>query len=148
MLPEKKGQIVSRIVSTQAPGRKRQRLRRTIAEAIRCLGEKPELDGEARDLAALIVFCLRGIESTVEQATEAWEKRDYYLKADRFRAEWAWTGQIADRMVNALRGERWGELSLLLAQLFPHFADVTVIRKTRSSSLWQGCYTRLLDEEE
>jgi hypothetical protein len=138
---------VSRIIATRAPGRERQHLRRTIAEALRRLVEKAALDGEARDLTALIVFCLRGIEDTVERAVVAWEKRNYYLKADQFRSEWAWAGRMADRLTEVLRGDRWDELPLLLAQLLPHFADIRVIRLTRSPSLWQGAYARLLDDE-
>lgn len=138
---------MSRVITTQGPGRERQHLRRTIAEALRRLVEKSGLDGEARDLTALIVFCLRGIEDTVERAAVAWEKRNYYLKADRFRSEWAWAGRMADRLAEALRGERWDELPPLLAQLFPHFADIRVIRMTRSPSLWKGAYARLLDEK-
>ena len=138
---------MSRVIATCPPGRERHHLRRTIAEALRRLVEKPGLDREARDLAALIVFCLRGIEDTVERATEAWEKRNYYLKADQFRSQWAWAGRMADRLAEALRGERWDELSLLLAQLLPHFADIRVIRMTRSPSLWRGAYARLLDDE-
>ena len=138
---------MSRIISTQGPGRERQRLRRTIAEALRRLAEKPELDAEARDLAALIVFCLRTIEGTIEQATDAWEKRDYYLKADKFRHEWAWVGRTADQMASALRGERWGELPLLLGQISSRLADIRVLRMTRSPSLWRGAYARLLDED-
>jgi hypothetical protein len=139
------GQDVSRVITTQAPGRERQRLRRTIAEALRHLGEKPEMDHEARDLIALIVLSLREIQGTIDQATEAWEKRDYYLKAERFRSEWSWVGRMADQMADALQRERWDELSLLLAQLFSHFSDVRVIRMTRSPSVWQGAYAHLLD---
>jgi hypothetical protein len=138
---------VSRVIVTQGPGRKRYYLRRTIAEALRRLGQKPTLDSEARDLAALIVFSLREIEDTVEQATEAWEKRNYYLRADQFRAEWAWAVRVADSLARALRAERWDELLLILAQLLPHFADVKVARMTRPPSLWQGAYARLLDDD-
>ncbi len=138
---------MNRVVATRAPARERQHLRRTIAEALRHLVEKPALDGEARDLAALIVFCLRGIEATVEQAAVAWEKRNYYLRADQFRSEWAWAGRMADRLAEALQGERWDELPLLLAQLFPHFADIRVTRMTRSPSLWRRAYARLLNDE-
>jgi len=103
------------------------------------------MDDEARDLVALIVLSLREIQGTIEQATEAWEKRDYYLKAERFRSEWSWVRQMADHTAEALQRERWDELSLLLAQLFPHFSDVRVIRLTRPPSVWEGAYERLLD---
>ena len=108
---------MSRVISTHPPGRERHKLRRTIAEALRRLAEKPGLDGEARDLTAHIVFSLWGIDDTVERAAVAWEKRNYYLKADRFRSEWAWAGRIANRLEEALRGEQWDGLHLLLADL-------------------------------
>lgn len=138
---------MTRVITTQGPGKERQRLRRTVAEAMRRLSGKSALDDEARDLMALVVFCLRGIEDTVERAAAAWEKRNYYLKADRFRWEWAWAGQMADRLAVALRGQQWEELPLILAQLLPYFADIKVARMTRSPSLWQGVYARLLDDE-
>lgn len=139
---------MSRVIATEGPGRQRQRLRRTVAEALRCLVQKPTLDGEARDLAALIVFCLRDIGDTIEQVTEAWEHRNYYLRADQFRMEWAWTGQIAEVLRAALVEEHWDELPLILAELLPHFADIRVVRMTRSPSAWQGAYARLCGEDE
>ena len=136
---------MSRVINRQAPGRERQRLRRTVAEALRRLAPISTLNGEARDLTALIVFCLRGIDETVEQAAEAWENRNYYLKADRFRGEWAWAGRTANLLTEALRAERWDELRLLLIGLHDkHFSDVKVIRTTRRSSEWRGAYDRLL----
>ena len=138
---------MSRVISTRGPGRERQRLRRTIAEALRCLVQKPALDNEARDLAALIVFCLRGIGDTVDRVTEAWEHRNYYLRADQFRLQWAWAGRIAEGLNDAIREERWDELPLILADLLPHFADIRVKRMTRSPSVWRGAYARLLDED-
>ena len=114
---------------------------------MRHLSAKSVLDNEARDLVALILFCLRGIEDTVEQAAAAWEKRNYYLQADRFRWEWAWAGQMADRLAEVLRGQDWEELSVILGQLLPYFDDIKVARMTRSPSLWEGAYARLLDDE-
>jgi hypothetical protein len=145
---EEELEAMSRVITTQGPGRERQRQRRTIAEILRRLVQKPELDDEARDLAALIVFCLREIEGTVERATEAWENRNYYLRADQFRLQWAWAGQTADRLTDTLRKEQWDELPMILAQLLPHFADIRVIRMTRSPSVWQGAYARLLDDDQ
>ena len=81
---------MSRIIATEGPGKVRNQHRRTIAEALRRLSQKSGVDDEARDLAALIVFCLHGIAESVDQTVTAWEKRDYYLKADRFREEGRW----------------------------------------------------------
>ena len=135
---------MSRVVNADNVGSQRQRLRRTIAEALRHLLAKPDLDEEARDLAALIVFSLREIDAGIEQTTSAWEKRDYYLKADRFRQEWQWVTPAADELEKALREGAWDRLPAILAGLLSHFSDITINRMVRSENLWSGCYRRLL----
>jgi hypothetical protein len=135
---------MSRVVNTDGVGTRRQRLRRTIAEALRHLMAKRELDDEARDLAALIVFCLREIDEGIEQTTAAWEKRDYYLKADRFRQEWLWVGPAADELEKLIRQGAWDRLPASLAKLLGHFGDITINRTVRSEKLWQGCYQKLV----
>lgn len=135
---------MSRIISTQTPGKIRSQYRRTIAEALRRLGQKQGLDQEAKDLAALIVFSLHGIADTVEQTIEAWEKRDYYLKAERFRQEWRWLNGIIDELSAVLYAGRWDELPIVLARLTPHFADINIKQMTRKPVLWQGAYQRFM----
>ena len=135
---------MSRVVSVDSVGSQRQRLRRTIAEALRRLMAKRDLDEEARDLAALIVFALREIDEGVEQTTAAWEKRDYYLKADRFRQEWLWVAPAADELEKVLRQQAWDRLPATLARLLSHFNDITINRMVRTDNLWTGCYQRLV----
>ena len=138
---------MSRIVSTEGPGKIRSQHRRTIAEALRRLSQKPRLDEEAQDLAALIVICLHRIADTNEQTTEAWEKRDYYLKADRFREEWRWVEPMADQLSAVIYEERWSQLPDVLVQLMPHFSDVKIAKLTRKPSLWKGAYRKLMEGE-
>jgi len=135
---------MSRVVTADGVGTQRQRLRRTIAEALRRLMAKRELDEEARDLAALIVFSLREIDEGIEQTTAAWEKRDYYIKADRFRQEWLWVAPAADELEKILRQGAWDRLPAALAKLLSHFSDITINRMVRTDRLWDGCYQRLL----
>jgi hypothetical protein len=137
---------MSRIISTEGPGKIRSQHRRTIAEALRRLSLKQQLDDEVKDLAALIVFCLHRIADTVEQTTEAWDKRDYYLKADRFREGWRWVEPLADQLGGVIYEERWNDLPGVLVQLMPHFADVTIKQMTRKPSLWKGAYEKFLQE--
>ena len=75
---------MGRLITVDGTGTERTRLRRTIAEALRLLGQKDGLDGEARDLTALIVFSLRQIAQGVDSSAAAWEKRDYFIKAEAF----------------------------------------------------------------
>jgi hypothetical protein len=136
---------MSRVITVNSVGTRRQRCRRTIAEALRRLMAKQEVDEEAQDLAALIVFSLREIDAGVQQTVTAWEKRDYYLKADRFLQKWMWLGPAADELEEILRDEAWGRLPAALAGLLSHFSDITINRMVRSQDLWRGCYRRLLE---
>ena len=137
---------MSRIIATEGPGKMRSQHRRTIAEALRRLSQKPGLDDEVKDLAALIVFCLHRIADTIEQTTDAWDKRNYYLKADRFREGWRWVEPMTDELSAVIYEERWNQLPEVLVQLMPHFSDVTIKKLTRKPSLWKGAYDRFMQD--
>jgi hypothetical protein len=144
-VPEQETQeaVLSRIIATESVGQRRHQLRRTIAEALRRMATKPSFDEESLDLAALIVFSLRKLEDGVEQTATAWEKRDYYLKADRFRRQWEWLDETAYALETALLLGPQDQVPEVLATLFPKFSDITIGRYTRSPALWEGCYQRL-----
>lgn len=137
---------MSRVINTNSPGKRRNQNRRTIAELLRHLMYKRELDEEGKDMAAALVFALREIAGTIEVTTEAWEKRNYFLKADRFRLAWEWTGPTADRLEDLIREERWDRLPLELGRLVPRFADIRVAKMTRKPSVWRSSYRLLLEE--
>jgi len=137
---------MGRVISTESPGKIRSQHRRTIAEALRLLSQKRELDDEAKDLVALIVFSLHGIADTVEQTIAAWEKRNYYVKAEHFRHEWRWLEDMIEELSALIYEGRWSRLPALLARLAPRFADVRVSRLTRDPALWKGAYRRFMQE--
>ena len=138
---------MSRVISTEGPGKVRHQHRRTIAEALRRLGQKLQLDDEARDLVALIVFSLHRMADTVDQTIDAWERRDYFLKAERFREQWRWLEPITDELSGVIYTGQWDQLPAVLARLIPHFADVKVKQMTRKPTLWQGAYEKLMRGE-
>ena len=138
---------MSRVITIDGPGTVRNRHRRTIAEALRRLSQKPQLDDEAKDLAALIVFSLHGMADTVDRTTDAWEKRDYFLKAERFREQWRWLEPTADELSGVIHEGQWDQLPSALAGLMPHFADIRIKQMTRKPTLWQGAYERFMRED-
>jgi hypothetical protein len=135
---------MSRIIATDGPGKVRNQHRRTVAEAVRRLSQKTSLDQEAKDLAAIIVYSLLEIANTVDRTIEAWEKRDYYMKAERFREQWRWLEPATDDLSAAIYEGRWQELPGVLARLAPHFADIRVKKLTRNPRLWSGAYERFI----
>ena len=137
---------MSRVINTADPGKQRSQCRRTIAEVLRHLMFKRQLDEEAKDMAAALVFALRGIAESVEATTEAWEKRDYFLKADRFRMEWEWVTPAAERLQALILGSQWEGLPQELAALAPHFADIRISKMTRDQSAWKASYRLLMEK--
>jgi hypothetical protein len=136
---------VSRIIYTEAPGKIRHQYRRSIAEMLRRLSQKHRIDDEAKDQAALIVLCLQGMAETVDQTVQAWEKRDYWMKAERFRREWEWLDPMADQLARVIHAGRWNQLPSALAKLAPRFSDISVKRMTRDAEFWRGAYEKLMD---
>jgi hypothetical protein len=119
---------------------------RTIAEILRRLGQKQGVDDEARDMLATVVFCLREIDETITESIQAWEKRNYYKKADDFQEKWWWASQYAPRVEKLVRSESWGDLPDLMMKMFPHFADIEINKSMRSEKDWQGNYDKLMTE--
>ncbi|MBP7213708.1 MAG: hypothetical protein KBA03_05690, partial [Anaerolineaceae bacterium] len=76
------------IKTTESGTTLRNRLAKSIVLAIRTLMQKGEPDKESLDMAAFVVLALEKIAESVDQSATAWEKRDFWLKADRFRMEW------------------------------------------------------------
>ena len=138
---------MSRLISLTNPGTERNQLRRTVAESLRRLMTKKQIDDEAKDLVALIVYSLRGISEGVEQSARAWEKRDYFVKADKFRMDWAWAEKYANKLEVIMRGELWPDLPLALAELAGKFADITITKFVRTDVLWKGRYQQLMQEK-
>ena len=121
---------------------------RTAAELLRHLSQKQALDDEAKDMAAALVFCLRDIDDGIEASADAWEKRDYWIKAEQLRQRWAWTGTAAGRLEMMIRTGTWEAMPEILAALFEHFSDIKITKFTRKSSAWDGAYEQLLAEFE
>lgn len=137
---------MSRVINVENPTKIRNNRRRTIAELLRRLSQKPAIDEDAKDMSAAIVFALWDISDGVEQTIRAWEKRDYWLKAERFLRQWEWTAEAAANIEDVIRHEAWDLLPQLLIELNTHFTDIQLKTMTRKADVWQGAYQRLLAE--
>ena len=137
---------MGRVINTDSPGKRRNNLMRTAAELLRHLSQKRDIDDDARDMLALLVFCLKEIADGIDESTVAWEKRDYWIKAEEFRRRWQWTHQMATELETMLVKEEWQNLPPLMVRLFPYFSDIKVTKLTRKPSLWKGAYSRLIAE--
>ncbi|MBC7870902.1 MAG: hypothetical protein H7Y09_08690 [Chitinophagaceae bacterium] len=137
---------MSRVINTDGPGKRRNQLMRTSAEMLRRLSQKSDIDDESKDMFALLIFCLREIEEGIDESALAWEKRDYWMKAEEFRQRWQWAGLMAGELEVLVMQNEWGRVPQFMVKLFPYFADVKITKFTRKEDAWQGYYQKLISE--
>jgi hypothetical protein len=129
---------LSRLIKTDGVGKKRDRLVKAVALAVRGLATKREIDDEARDMAAFISLALAEIHNTVDESVRAWEKRDYWLKSDQFRRQWAWAERMAGQVGEAVVLNDWGELASLLPEVGQRLGNVKLPKRNTLGQPWLG----------
>jgi hypothetical protein len=134
---------MSPIINPESAGKERTQLSKAIVLAVRELARQTDVTLEAKDLAAFIAMALKTISEGIDISVAAWEKRGYWVKADRFRMEWLWTGQVGDKMKSALLSEDWGTIAMLMPQIAQKFNKIMVSENHRLGKPWVGSYGRL-----
>ena len=138
---------MSRVINTNSPAKRRSAQLRTIAEILRRLSQQREVNAETKDMTAALVYCLREIDSTVEESIVAWEKRGYWVKADKFQQQWWWASLEAEALQTLVAKGNWHELPERMVKLLPKVSQIQLKRMTRSPSAWRGAYKKLLSEQ-
>ena len=131
---------LSRIIKLDGVGKQRKKLTREVVLAIRELMRLEEVNTETRDLSAFIALNLEAIYQTIDLTVAAWEKRDYWVKADRFRMEWAWSGKLAGEMGEAIRKDDWQAVALISAKAAQKLNKVQVPQRHRLGEPWHGAW--------
>jgi hypothetical protein len=138
---------MGRVINPDSTGKQRNQLMRTAAEMLRRLSQQTAVDDSTKDMVSLLVYCLREIDAGIDQSALAWEKRDYWVKAEELRQRWYWASDMADQLKGLVVEGKWDGLPQIMLKLLPRFAEIKITKLTRSESLWQGCYTRLMEEK-
>ena len=134
---------MSRVINPDSAGKERTRLTKAIVISIRELVKQNDPGDTTRDLAAFIALALLSIAEGIDVSVAAWEKRNYWVKADRFRMEWAWTGQMGEKMKLAVLEDDWGSVALLSAQIAQKLHKIKVSDNHRMGRPWVGAYRQL-----
>ncbi len=137
---------MSRVISLDSAGKQRNVLMKSTALALRELFQCKEVNDQARDLAAYISLALAGVAETIEPSVAAWEKRDYWVKADRFRMDWAWAGSLSGKMRQALMEDDWARVADIAVQAAAKVQSIKLPAKNRSGDPWTGAWQRLQAE--
>ncbi len=134
---------MSRVINTENAGKERTQLTRAVVLALRELMRQTSTDGQTRDLAAFIALALDEIFKTIDESVAAWEKRGYWVKADRFRMEWLWSGTLSKTMREALLKEDWATVARVSAQVAEKLPDIKVPQRNRIGTPWEGAWEKL-----
>ncbi len=134
---------MARIYSPDSSGKERARLCKTIVLALRELMKQTEPDGITRDLTAYVILALEQIARNIDVSVEAWEKRGYWVKADKFRLEWEWAGSSAEKLRVALKKEDWGSVAVIAAFIAQKLGKISVPQRNHLGTPWVGAFKQL-----
>jgi hypothetical protein len=134
---------MGRVINPESAGKDRTRLVKSTVLAMRELMRQHEPDETSRDLAAYISLALSEIASTIEPSVAAWEKKGYWVKADRFRLEWEWSGRAGDTMRQAVLADDWAAIAQVAAQVGGKLMSVKLPERHRLGTPWVGAYRHI-----
>ncbi len=135
---------MSRVINPDGVGKERTRLSRATVLALRELMRQAKPDETSRDLAAFIALTLEAIAGTIDQSVTAWEKKGYWLKADRFRLEWDWSARLSQQMRKAVGENDWATIAVTAAQVGGKLAAVKLPERHRLGEPWVGAYRQMI----
>ena len=134
---------LSRLINTDSVGKERTRLSKCIVLCIRELAKQTQVTEDTKNQAAFIALALQSIADGIDVSVVAWEKRDYWVKADRFRMEWIWAGQYAIKMKEAVLADDWAAIAMLMPKIAEKFNKIEVSDNHRLGTPWSSAYKLL-----
>jgi hypothetical protein len=139
---------LSRVIKLESAGKDRTQLAKYILLAIRELGGSSQDLNKSRDLVAYMILALAQIAQTIDASVAAWEKRGYWVKADRFRMEWGWTQQKSDLLYKDLQNQNWDGIILQVVQISQKLSAVKIPARKPAIDPWTNAYKILMNESK
>ncbi len=130
---------MSRIISTETPGRKRASIFKLIVSLMPAIRAEKVTTEARNDIVAFIVLSLDEVDKSVQGTLAPWEKRGYWSKADHFRMEWEWVSQVRESIIKEETPAGWQKWPEALVKVFVHLADIKQPRK-KMGRFWEGSY--------
>jgi hypothetical protein len=135
-----KGVAVTQIIKTSTPGKERARLSKAIVITIRNFMRQESPDKETKDMIAFIILALDEIAAGIDKSVIAWEKRGYWVKADKYRLEWQWAGDMSKKLQHAFKNKDWPAIAEYLMETMGNFSDIKVSDHHRMGKPWENAF--------
>lgn len=138
---------MSRVINSDTPGQNRNRLLKLLSVTIAELNQSKFPADELNDAVAFIVLSLIEIEKTITQTTAPWEKREYWVKADQFRSEWKWVGEIKAKLIQSRTEKGWSKIPLETGILEAELKNIEPLNRMKGKTFWKGAYSIFIGKQ-
>lgn len=132
---------MSRIIKTQNGYQIREKALKLIGKAVSDYGNTNNID-IIIDIASFIALSLDEIEQSIHETTVAWEKKDYWVKADQFRTEWSWAGKVKEQLIEAIKQKDFQRVGEVFEALQKNRKVLEGMVKVRKGLDYSGSYLR------
>jgi hypothetical protein len=134
------------VIHTDTPGKRRDKIMRLLAT----LMAQPDLlldnDLKSKDMMSFVYLSLVEVEKTIDETVRPWEKREYWVKADAFREEWAWVNDLLERLLIKFKTNNWQSMAQEIEALREKLSLVEPLKRIDHQEFWKGAY-QTLDEK-
>jgi len=114
---------------------------RGMAQALRAAAEPADSSRtEEREILAFLALGLAELQESVMETTVAWERRAYWVKADRFRHQWGWVPRNLARLETSLRQDDMLQAGACGLEIAGLLADLKVKPGRATSRPWKGAW--------
>ena len=134
---------MSRVIQSETGKKERDRYLKAIIKALRLLMTEQEPGENSRDLVSFIALALYEVYDTIDASVRAWEKRDYWLKADRYRMEWDWCQYYAHDLHSAILKNDWDAIIPMLIKIGQKLQNIKLPLHDRLGTPWVGAWQEL-----
>ncbi len=129
---------MSRVLRPQSAASERRKLLQSLKLAVLASSGQTHSKNESRDLAAFTLKVLEELGESVKTTASAWEKRGYWVKADKFMAQWSWIEPSLRQVADAIERGEIQSHSMIAQKLEPHLEDVKLSSRILNQKPWEG----------
>jgi hypothetical protein len=137
---------LGKIIHTTNASTQREQSIRMIAFVLPEFSKALRTEEEALDMGAFVFAHLKTITNSVDQTALAWEKRDYWVKADAFRRQWAWVDKPSHVLEECLRRKDVPSLARTLQELSHILPPPKTAQKKMRTTPWSGFWKNMFTE--
>ncbi len=137
---------MTQIINSSTPGKERDRLSKAIIITIRAYLRQGKFSQETKDMIGFIILALQEISSGIDLSVNAWEKRGYWVKADKYRMEWNWTEQTSNKLANVFDKNDQDSVITILLEIMNRFSNLKVSDRHRMGEPWKNAYKKYAEK--